>query len=82
MTLARSFSQYCGTEMEKLFKLKNYTNWYNLVRSVHLKCHTLVASLNDFIYPEGAPASGLIGLLQLTAPSQSCLCDSLYAAEL
>lgn len=82
ITLAQTFSQYCGIEMEKLLKSKNYTNWYNLVRSVCLKCHTFVASLNDFIYPEGAPASGLMGLLQLTVFSQSCLCDSLYAVEL
>lgn len=47
--------------MENLFKLKSFTNWYNLIRSVHLKCHTFAASLNDFIYPEGALASGLMG---------------------
>lgn len=68
--------------MEKLFKLKNYTNWYNLVRSADLKCHAFVASLNDFIYPEGAPTSGVMGLSRLTLSSQSCMCDSLCAVEL
>ena len=82
MTLPSPFAAMLWQRNGKNIQVeKNYANWYNLVRSVHLKCHTFVASLDDCIYPEGAPAPGLAALWRLTEPSRGCACESVCAEE-